>query len=154
MAKGDRKRAKSGSFFQTSNKVSPKWKKSEYKPVAGPSSAPDRLQSKGSNSVNSGNITKRLLQRPRPAEDGLVSGNRIVDIKKMVWAMNELFKAHTSRLEKCINLNIQICKEVKQGLAWSFSLNALTVALFPSFIVLSMKFLRQKSQQLSIQIWP
>lgn len=120
MAKGDRKRAKSGSFFQTSNKVSPKGKKSEYKPVAGPSSAPDRLQSKGSNSVNSGNITKRLRQRPRPAEDGLVSGNRIVDIKKMVWVMNELFKAHTSRLEKCINLNIKICKEVKQGLAWSF----------------------------------
>ena len=39
-----------------SNKVSPKGKNSEYKPVAGPSSAPDRLQSKGSNSVNSGNM--------------------------------------------------------------------------------------------------
>lgn len=84
MAKGDRKRAKSGSFFQISNKVSPKGKKYEYKPVAGPSSAPDRLQAKGSNSVNSGNITKRLRQRPRPAEDGLVSGNRIVNITKMV----------------------------------------------------------------------
>ena len=30
----------------------------------------------------------------------------------MVWVMNELFKSDESRLDKCMNLNIQICKEV------------------------------------------
>lgn len=120
MAKGDRKRAKSGSFFQTCNKVSPKGKKAGYKPVAGPSSAPDRPQSKGNNSVYGGNSTKRLRTRPRPAEDGLGSGNRIVNIKKMVFVMNHMCKTHASMMEKCKNVNFEICKEVKQGLAWSF----------------------------------
>ena len=58
MAKGDRKRAKSGCYFKIRNKISPKGKKVEYVPLSGPSSTPDEKQSKG---INSEDTKRRQL---------------------------------------------------------------------------------------------
>ena len=124
MAKGNRKRANSGCFFQIRNKCSPKGKKSKYLPDT-QSSCQLRCankQSKGSNftSNSESNLGYGLRRKASAEQNQTVSGNRIVDITKLVETINSLYTDHNSSKKKCKKIKFQINKEIKHGLAWKF----------------------------------
>lgn len=128
MAKGYRKRVKSGCFFKLKNTFSGNERKLKYQPVAGTSSEVDcdkrqaPGQSKGHNSIKCGIQHSKPQLRPRTLkiQKPAMSGNRIVDISKMVAVMNSLYSCHRKSNGKCVNLSIQLLREVKLGLAWKF----------------------------------
>ena len=122
MAKGSRKHAKTGCFFQIRNKCSPQGKKSENKPSidAAVTGNQNLKESKGSNSIINHGTGCQLRPRTPRNSNSTISGNRIVNINMMIKLINSLYKTHKSIKEKCAILNIEIVKEVKQGLAWKF----------------------------------
>ena len=68
-------------------------------------------------------IRKRLRRRPLKNTTLSTSGNRIINITKMVDMMNSLYKRHRIRNSiqtNCQRLNVAVVKEVKQGLAWQY----------------------------------
>ena len=116
MAKGNRKRANSGCFFQIRNKCSPKGKKSKYLPDT-QSSCQLRCankQSKGSNftSNSESNLGYGLRRKASAEQNHTVSGNRIVDITKLVETINSLYTDHNSSKKKCKKLNFKSIRKL------------------------------------------
>ena len=149
MAKGVRKRAKSGCYFKVSNKCGPRAKKSESIPVVNKEleQQQDQQQAKGSNTTNNCEKTRQLRPRASVAENH-VSGNKIVNISKMTEVMNLLYKDHAQCKGKCLHLNFEITEEVINKV-WHGNSNLCVqiVGLCLICTLLSTKFPMVKGQQ-------
>ena len=77
-------------------------------------------ESKGSNSIRNHGTGCQLRPRTPRNRNSTISGNRIMNINMMIKLINSLYKTHKSIKEKRAILDIEIVKEVKQGLAWKF----------------------------------
>ena len=100
------------------------------------------MQIQGSNftSNSESNVGYGLRRKASAEQIHTISGNRIVDISKLVETINSLYSDYTYRKMKC--KKIQIHQEIKHGLAW------LWISIDST--VLSHRFPIQRDMQLSI----